>query len=215
MPTSSQTPAGLTVGDGYVIVNPGSAEQVGDSTFYPTGPISDDTLVVIPDAQGNLPGGLTKATLKSAVAQLHSQGTVTSSLGVDVAGAATSAAPSATTPSAQPDAVAAGTYYSWSATSAGYSRSYVGGTIIGADWSATARYNFDAADGFTGFAVGLGKGHYRGYNGSTFGTWTTYYGVGNSDGPGAFVPWGEVLDNEGFEAQCAQSTICWGSFWDF
>jgi hypothetical protein len=90
-------------------------------------------------------------------------------------------------------------------------------SIIGTDWSARAQYNFDTANGFSQTAVGLGKGHYQGYNGSTFGVWTTYYGVGSADdgGGGASVPWGEVADNEGFKAECATTTICWGDFWDF
>ncbi len=68
------TPTGLVVGDGYVVVDPDSAVQSGSSTFYPTGPISPDTLVVIPDASGGLPGGLTPEQFSAALAELHAEG---------------------------------------------------------------------------------------------------------------------------------------------
>ncbi len=213
---TDSAPAGTIVGNGYVIVNPAKAVNKAGQTFYPTGPIGSDTLVVIPDAKGNLPGGLTKANLPLVVAQLHAGGTVPRNLGLNVAGSA-GAAKATSSSSATPASTLGSTYYSWSATSGGYSGSYAGGSIIGTDWSARAQYNFDTANGFNQTAVGLGKGHYQGYNGSTFGVWTTYYGVGSADdgGGGASVPWGEVADNEGFKAECATSTICWGDFWDF
>lgn len=214
--TANQTPNGLSIGDGYVVVNPASAEQVGNATFYPTGPISEDTVVVIPDAHGNLPDGLTKTTLKTAVAELRSQIQLNSSHGVNVAGDTPSTVALATVSRTQSVAPASRTFYSWAGTSGQYSMTYTGQSIIGINWNATARYNFDTANGYQQFAVGLGKGHYRGYNGSTFGTWTYYYNVGSSTGSGADVPWGQVIDTQGFRAMCvASSIVCFGNFWGF
>jgi len=62
-PSQKSTESGLVFGEGYVIVDPNSAVQFDGATFYPTGPISDDTLVVIPGAAGSLPGGLTVAPI--------------------------------------------------------------------------------------------------------------------------------------------------------
>ncbi len=63
--------------------------------------------------------------------------------------------------------------------------------------------------------MGQGIGYYQGYYGSTFGVWSQWYDLGNSDGGGAFVPWGQVIANEQFKAMCAQTFFCWGNFWDF
>jgi hypothetical protein len=215
---NSDVPAGVTVGDGYVIVNPADAVQSGNQTFYPTGNISDDTLVVIPDAQGHLPGGLTTASLKTAVAQLHAKKQLPVGLDAQIATSSGTAqsAPEVVADAAASPASAAITYYSWAATSAGYSSNYVGGSVWGSDWGAKAGYNFDTAYGYNQQVAGLGKGHYQGYNGSEFGVWTTYYRLGTASdtGASALVPWGEVADNEGFEGWCVVSTACFGDFWD-
>jgi len=110
----SAAPPGVTVGDGYVIVNPSSAVQTDDGTFYPTGPVSDDTLIVIPDSAGNLPNGLTTSGIKSAVAQIRTEEKATttakstSSHGTDVItpDAAAASTPSPSSNAASPDAAA-------------------------------------------------------------------------------------------------------------
>lgn len=199
---AAAAPNGVTAGDGYVIVNPAAAVTKGQATFYATGPISSDTLVVIPDRTGALPGGLSRANLAKAVAQMRSTGKLPPSLGG----------------SPQLKAFpAASQFYAWAASSAGFSRNFQGGSIWGMSWSTKALYGFNTAPGFNQAVTGLGKGHYQGYNGSLFGVWTTYYSLGIADDSGSavFVPWGYVADNEGFEGKCVISTVCFGNFWNF
>lgn len=54
---------------GYIIVGHEDAIRADAGTFYPTGKISEDTLVVIANPDGSLPGGLTEASLQFAVSQ--------------------------------------------------------------------------------------------------------------------------------------------------
>jgi len=199
------------VGNGYVIVNPASAVAAKGATFYPTGPISSNTLVVIANPDGTLPGGITTVGLMSLVAQIKAApSNTTAAVTVAPASVASGAA------AAKPDAtsIAATTSYAWSATSGGYGGWSTGASILGYNWSAQARYNFYTAAGFNQGVAGEGIGHYQGYNGSTFGVWTVAYGVGSGSSGGAFVPWGEVLDNERFRGWCTISTICWGNYTD-
>jgi hypothetical protein len=185
---------------GYIIVSPTSSKASGDATFYPTGPISDDTLVVIPNADGSLPGGVTEHQIQSAVAQKRA-GPLAGMDTLELSGS---------------DAVARDvTEYSWSATSAGFSDLYTGGSAIGVDDSAQVVYTFSTAEGYDQTAAGNGLGYYRGYNGSEFGTRAKYYGVGNADSSGnggVAVPWGNVAAVKKFQAQCTKSTVCFGNF---
>lgn len=48
---------------GYLIVDPSQAVSTTEGLFYPTGPIDDSTLVMIPNPDGSLPGGLTSQKL--------------------------------------------------------------------------------------------------------------------------------------------------------
>jgi len=212
---SKGTHHGPIHGNGYVIVDPTQAVKDGNSVFYPTGPVSDDTLVVIPNADGSLPGGMTMASLQAAVSQIQA---AAANVGSDAAvplhsDGSLGAAPQTKVPATAAD----GTYYSWAATSAGWSGSYEGGAVIGTSWTAEALYNFNTQDGFNEAASGMGIGHYRGYDGSTFGTWTTWYDVGTADNgdAGSWVPWGYVAAPEQFEAECDTFGACGGNFWDF
>jgi hypothetical protein len=185
---------------GYLIVNPGSARIEGDKTFYPTGPIADDTLVVIADASGQLPNGLTEAALDAHVAERRANtGGGKSSIGSEAA--------------AEPYAALA-TWYAWGATSSGYSQGYYGGSWIGTTSTATVSYYFWLNRGFNSRASGQGQGYYRGYSGSTWGTWAAWYYVGNTGttGAGAAVPWGNIAANRYFRAICTQTTACGGYF---
>ena len=185
---------------GYIVVGPSDAQVAGDATFYPTGPISDDTLVVIKDSDGNLPGGLTTSDLQTLVQQKR-------------AGTLTTSADETTAPSSVVTPLT--TYYSWSATSFQWSGSYAGGSLIGWDDSATATYYFRTKDATSETAAGDGIGYYRGYNGSTFGTWSSWYALGNAGTSGhtkAGIPWGNVAAVKKFEALCTTSTACFGDF---
>lgn len=178
---------------GYIIVDPQDAVAVDGRTFYPTGPISDETIVVIPDPDGSLPNGLTEATLKEFVAQ---RATVTSAASSDVGLMATQ--------------------YSYIATSAGWSGAYTGGSIIGWDAYATVWYNFTAARGTSQRNAGSGLGFYQGYNGSEFGTWSAWYHLGTATASttgGGSVPWGNVAATAKFRGWCATTNACGGYFW--
>ena len=54
---------------GYIIVYPGDAIASSDAVFLETGPISRDTLVVVAEPDGSLPGGMTEADVAELVAQ--------------------------------------------------------------------------------------------------------------------------------------------------
>ena len=193
--------------DGYVIVDLDEATTTSDgATFYPTGEISDDTIVVIPEADGSLPGDLTIPELEDLVEQARSNPSLdeTSSLvlpettsGADVAARA-----------AQSFAYSGNSASSWGAISTGRS-------IVGYNDSSTAQYNFSVAVGTAQQNAGQGRGYYRGYNGSTFGTWSQFYNVGTATknaGAGAAVPWGNTASTAQFRAKCGTSTLCGGYF---
>ncbi|MGV8880842.1 MAG: hypothetical protein ACOH19_01700 [Rhodoglobus sp.] len=185
---------------GYVIVGTESAVETGGATFYPTGEISDDTLVVIANPDGSLPNGLTEETLTAVVAERRA------------AEAAGTALPDTSDIS---DGVVARLTGAYSATSAGWSSPYTGGSLIGIDDSSVAGYGFNVAPNSSQVNVGSGLGYYRGYNGSEFGIWATWYNLGSaSDGTpgGSTVPWGNVAATTQFRAQCATTTVCGGYF---
>lgn len=78
---------------GYIIVNGSDADPGAGGMFYPTGPIAPETLVVIANADGSLPGGMTEQELQERIAQ-HRAGEDSGSLqeigGVEPLGASTS-----------------------------------------------------------------------------------------------------------------------------
>lgn len=194
-PAASKPSAVSNSGDGYVIINAQEGVKgANGSTFYPTGPLGNDTLVVIAEPDGSLPNGLTESTLKALTTERKVQRAV-----------------------ANPDAVAspmAGTLYAYAATSAGWSGDYTGGSHIGTDWSARIQYNFWAAAGSSQTNVGQGLGYYQGYNGGSFGVWSQWYNLGSatSSGGGTNVPWGNVAAVAKFHAKCATTTACGGYF---
>lgn len=191
---STPTPTG-----GYVIVNPSAAVHNADGrTFYPTGPVSDDTLVVIPQPDGTLPNGLTKAKLDAMQAQAKSEGTTV------VAQLEKQAA-----------LLAAPTKYGYGATSVDWSPAVNGASKIGLTEATRITYSFEAAWGTSQQNAGRGIGYYKGYNGGSFGTWSAWYGLGSAGtgGHSQDVPWGNVAAVMQFSAKCATSTGCSGYFW--
>lgn len=177
-----------------------------DAVFYPTGEISDDTLVVIPNDDGTLPFGLTRAQVTTLAAL--------SPAARDAALADVIPAEAVGTSSLAPAAINPG--HSYTATAA-WSSAWSGNNIWGYDESAKVSYVFSVTQGTNQQAAGLGLGYYRGYNGSQMGVWSSWYGLGiassNSNG-GATVPWGSVLATAKFKAM---STIplhlAIGRFW--
>jgi hypothetical protein len=179
---------------GYVIVQPSDAISVdGNRTFYPTGPISDSTLVVIAEPDGSLPGGVTEAQLNNVATQRELVGASPSS--------------SATTAAVAMN----NTYEGWS--SVNWSQEFVGASVIGLNDSTVLYYSFNVNAFTSQTNAGQGLGYYRGYNGSTFGVWSQWYGLGSAT-PGAMrqtsVPWGNVAAVAKFKVKCATTTVCGG-----
>jgi len=185
---------------GYVIADPGAARVTEEGVFYPTGKIAADTVVVIPQADGSLPNGMTTAKLERLYGPRHSLPVSARSGEVSPRSVSTAAASN----------------YAYLASSASsWSRSFAGPNIIGADAGVKIHYRFTVASSTSQTNAGQGLGYYRGYNGSEFGTWSKWYNLGVADTrtPGSTsVPWGNVSAQTKFRAKCATSTICSGSF---
>ncbi len=181
---------------GYIIVSSeDSVRGEDESVFFPTGPISEGTLVVVALPDGSLPGGLTVAKLDQLVAEKRSRNSLQGGGG---GGTLLSNFP-----------------YAYAATSTGMSSAYTGQSLIGADPTAVASYVFNAQINSTQLNAGQGLGYYRGYNGSVFGTWQAWYNLGTGSADqvgGGTAPWGEVAAVEKFRARCVTTTVCNGGF---
>ncbi len=80
----------------YVIVDPRNAVSTSEGTFYPTGPLDDDTVVVVANDDGTLPGGLSEARLGELLASGDEALNAVASQGFEVAGGGQSAGVAAT-----------------------------------------------------------------------------------------------------------------------
>lgn len=69
-------------------------------------------------------------------------------------------------------------------------------------------YSWYVASTASGTACGLGSGYYTGYNGSTFGFWKSWYGLGCGTRSTVRVPWNNVMAYPEFQARAAQ--VYWG-----
>ena len=180
---------------GYVIVHPSDGIIVdGDRTFYPTGPLSSDTLVVMAEPDGSLPGGITKAQLDHVVAQRELVGSSSASGGAIAAGVSMN-----------------NKYEGWS--SVNWSQAFIGASIIGLNDSTVLYYTFDVNAFTSQTNAGQGLGYYKGYNGSTFGVWAQWYGLGSATPTTTrqtSVPWGNVAATAQFKVKCATTTVCGG-----
>ena len=202
-------------GDGYVLVNPASSttKHLPDGkTFMPTGEISPETVVVVTDPDGSLPGEMTQAQLTTMVADqraARASGVVSDGKVLEV--------------SAQPHDGAKSVDGGVSAlVSRAYSVSYpwltfTGGSVIGVNDSTRLNYWHNVTSGTVQWVQGEGLGYYRGYNGSTFGLWSAYYSMGtaksNASG-GASIPWGNVAANTSFRAKSLNSAVA-GGYWGY
>lgn len=216
----SASPANASIADeakpdGYVIVDLSQATSTNARTtndgvtFYPTGPISEGTLVVIPQPDGSLPGGLTVAELNEKVAQSKSHtALIDGSEFIDASVTTNAAAQASPTRTAASYAYSANSSTTWS-------RNFQGTSIWGYDATARVQYNFSTPAGYNQTNAGQGLGYYVGYNGSEMGLWSQFYNLGSARpgvSGGGSVPWGEVLATAQFRAKCATSTVCWGNF---
>lgn len=176
---------------GVVIVGPADAIQVGSATFYPTGPIDEDTLVVVADDDGNLPGGITEAQLARIVAARAA--------GDDVALArALESAEAGVAPRAVGIQWAAPLGMVWGLTAKGTT------ALTGTTSSVRVRFTFGVNQASAQVALGRAIGYYMGYNGGEYGKWSAWYGVGTasagSDGTGT-VPWGNTMAVSQFQGK--------------
>ncbi len=139
------------------------------AVFYATGPIGDNTLVVMPEiyeAVGltfeDVRGLDTVAEISAAIAASAGEALLSSCGGV-----------------------VTGVYGSWS--SASTSQCSVAGSPnyrLPYAWNVQPNTNQSAAV--------QGRGYYVGYNGSEMGVWSQWYGVGVGASGYATVPWGNV-----------------------
>ena len=191
---------GLIKGHGYVIIDTRTAEsQVSErGTFYPTGEIEPDTLVIIREDDGSLPGGLDIAGVERMIeAEAAGDLMAIESEGFSVTTDA-ELAPISLDETVTP--FGTGTFaaapYSWSP-------EYSGTPIWANNENVRASYTFNVQFGTNQVATGRGLGYYVGYNGSEMGTWAEWYGLGvSTDGQaaGAIVPWGYIVATPKFKA---------------
>ncbi len=172
---------------GYIIVPPSDSFEYGDGTMYPTGPISADTLVVIQNPDGSLPGGLTESTLAETVAAKRQ--------GVDAE------------VSSDNNVVARAS--GWSPGNA-----VNVGSLIGWDSTARAGYTYNTRP-YTA-ATGSGLGYEYKCTSSTYcGQVSAYYFVGFANqytnyNTGGSAPWGNVAANRMFLGNCTSTPVCGG-----
>lgn len=196
------TPDAIALADerGYLIIDSSDGVHTSNGTFYATGELDEGTLVVISEPDGSLPGGITEADLATLVAARRS---------------GDSSTPTNATSNELTDAsIAPMSLYGWSANVSGWSGVWTGGSVWGWDPSAEVSYYFETSWWTYQTAVGQGLGYYEGYNGSQFGIWSKWYGLGSADsgGGGGVVPWGEVIGTKKFRAQCVNTATCSGGW---
>lgn len=128
---------------GYLIVQASDGVPAkGGATFYPTGEIDDDTMVVFAEPDGSLPGGITEAQLSAILAQ----GDSISAAGADSLGfilEGDSLVANEESAVASPSAALAS--HAYAATSASWSSAYTGGSVIGINDASTLQYTFTAS----------------------------------------------------------------------
>jgi len=204
------TPQALTAGATTLAAGAGAAAK-----FYPTGPVAEDALVIIPNDDGTLPFGLTQAQVKKLAALEPAQRDVALAklIGTQPSATVTATSMSAAAPVATATSLGGHTY----SAAAVWSAPWTGDNIWGYDSTARVTYSFNVTAGTNQQAAGQGLGYYRGYNGSTLGTWSAWYGLGiASDGAasGGSVPWGSVLAPAQFKAKSTIALhLAFGSFW--
>ena len=186
----------------YVIVYPSEAVTTSRGTFYPTGPVDEDTIVVIANEDGTLPGGLTEAQVRELAAGGSAARAVVEDMDLD-------------SPSMASDVVMPMASHSYAAVYNKWSIEYSGANIWGYDSSTRVSYTFSVTEGTNQQATARGLGYYYGYNGSELGYWAQWYALGlASDGSpgGAQVPWGAVIATAKFKAMSTVLHLAIGYF---
>ncbi|MDQ0425535.1 hypothetical protein [Cellulomonas iranensis] len=178
---ASGAPLAPTDRDRDVVIAANGIRQGDGRVFYPTGEIDPDTLVIIPDEDGVLPGGLSVAKGRQI---LEAEG------GDGLAAAIAEADAERVSPMAASNTFITGFRPEWSEF-----RHFSG--LIGTNDSVVANYRFAPQVGTQQWVCAKGLGYYKGYNGSEFGVWSNWYDLGCKKAGGVLwkitaVPWGNV-----------------------
>ena len=180
---------------GYIVVPASDSFPYEGGTMYPTGPISEDTLVVIQNPDGSLPGGLTKSSLEAHVAAVRSGQVVASK----TEGQATPMTSMIWNPSA----------------GGGWGSAVNVGSLIGWDAGARAGYSYSTYANTAASGNGLGY-EYKCTSSTYCGQVSAYYFVGFADQSNNYwsqgsAPWGHVAANRMFMGRCTQTIVCGGT----
>lgn len=184
-------------GSDFVVVDESSPAvlRVGESRFFPTGVIDQSTTVILVDGDFE---PISARLGESAVSR------------DDILSLIKESRPGE---SPQPSRASRGYIANYGV----WSQGYWGDNVIGMDDSTRVYYGFDVNDASWMQVCGQGRGYYRGYNGSDFGVWESWYSLGCTSttsygSAGASVPWGNVASTKRFKAY---STGVWasGSWW--
>lgn len=171
-------------------------EQENGDVFYETGPVSADTLIVVPDDNGLMPGGLTRQEAVKTYAEGGVAGLRRAMDSTREAEGSASSAPlgSSLDASASVNAISqtfiTGLCCTW--------QQFTHPTALwGWDDTATVNYRYAVQAGTRQSACAEGRHYYRGYNGSDFGVWSTWSSLGcKSAGIGwktASFWWGSII----------------------
>lgn len=187
--------------DDVVIADDGATQPDG-RTFYRTGKIHSDTLVVIPGADGLLPGGITRSAGGEILLSEGSDALVReidASLG---------------------DVSIMAAWRNWSAPiGSGWAMYEHRVGFAGDDWDRKLDYSFSVTNGTTQWACTKGRGYRRGYLGGEFGVWEEWYNTGCRQGSSGqttnTVPWGYILSLPAMRFQSQHSWAIAAGQWKF
>lgn len=145
-------------GSDFIVVDESSpaVSQVGESRFFPTGVIDQSTTVILVD------GDFERISARLGESEVSRD---------DILSLLKDSSPGE---SPQPSRATRG----YIANQGVLSQGYWGDNVIGMDDSTRVYYGFDVNDASWMQACGQGRGYYRGYNGSDFGVWESWYALG-------------------------------------
>ncbi|GAA2517391.1 hypothetical protein GCM10010407_03640 [Rarobacter incanus] len=219
-------------GDGYVVLYPDSEGFYEPSAEFGSAAaeqskllnVNDrdaDPFVVLAEADGSLPSGMTIQDIETIVLAKRTGNfgdaiEIADNLGATLLSSDESGRTVELTSSSDiPSTAAKANVRTWAALANAWSPSYEGDTIIGVDWGVKIAYTFTVTEGSNQGAAGRGYGYYRGYNGSVFGTWSQYYNLGSAFSNTATtkaVPWGNVAGKARFKATSLASIYAAGKW---
>ena len=186
----------------FIVLDPAGPDVVvypDGSVFYPTGSLTGSEKIVVLDSPEALP-----EEPSAEASGTHLLVSVTVPQPSAVLGAAVTAQAICNPRAWSAPPLGLGSVSSWSC-------AYVGTTT-----SVTANDTFAVSEGTNQMACGEGQGWYQGYNGSQFGTWSRWYGLGcttSGGSTGGSVPWGNIIATPKFRAQSVTALPAFGYWW--